>query len=234
MAQRSLKVVTAVGPSPAFASVTSRAVPCAKTACEAQARDRPSLAQRSFGRNFHAPSCLQRSPRRVDQATWPARAPEQSLAPQPSQLRLRAGNVSATLSVEIAAALASTMAQRSLKVVTAVGPSLAFASLASKTAPRAKAACEAQARARPPQSRAVKLWAQASAGATFTRQTLLRLNLLQLQRQRRRLNRCSLRLNYPPPLARGEVVAASRRLPAGLRKPQAAASQAPASPFEAV
>ena len=37
-------------------------------------------------------------------------------------------------------------------------------------------------RARPPQSSAVKLWAQASAVATFTRQTLLRLNLLQLQR----------------------------------------------------
>ena len=36
-------------------------------------------------------------------------------------------------------------------------------------------------RARPPQSRAVKLWAQASAAATFTRQTLLRLNLLQLR-----------------------------------------------------
>ena len=85
-------------------------------------------------------------------------------------------------------------------------------------------------RARPPQSRAVKLWAQASAAATFTRQTLLRLNLLQL----RRLNRCSLHLNYPPPLARGEVVAASRRLLAGLRKPQAAALQAPASPYEAV
>ena len=37
-------------------------------------------------------------------------------------------------------------------------------------------------RTRPPQSSAVKLWAQASAAATFTRQTLLRLNLLQLQR----------------------------------------------------
>ena len=37
-------------------------------------------------------------------------------------------------------------------------------------------------RAQPPQSSAVKLWAQASAAATFTRQTLLRLNLLQLQR----------------------------------------------------
>ena len=48
------------------------------------------------------------------------------------------------------------------------------------------------------------------------------------------LHRCSLHLNYPPPLARGEVVAASRRLLAGLRKPQAAALQAPASPYEAV
>ena len=37
-------------------------------------------------------------------------------------------------------------------------------------------------RARPPQSSAAKLWAQASAAATFTRQTLLRLNLLQRQR----------------------------------------------------
>ena len=37
-------------------------------------------------------------------------------------------------------------------------------------------------RARPPQSSAAKLWAQASAAATFTRQTLLRLNSLQRQR----------------------------------------------------
>ena len=37
-------------------------------------------------------------------------------------------------------------------------------------------------RAKPFQSSAVKLWAQASAAATFTRQTLLRLNSLQLQR----------------------------------------------------
>ena len=53
-------------------------------------------------------------------------------------------------SVEIAAALASTMAQRSLKVVTAVGPSPAFASVTSRAAPRAKTACEAQARATAP------------------------------------------------------------------------------------
>ena len=37
-------------------------------------------------------------------------------------------------------------------------------------------------RARPPQSSAAKLWAQASAAATFTRQTLLQLNSLQRQR----------------------------------------------------
>ena len=102
-------------------------------------------------------------------------------------------------SAEIAAALASTRAERSLKVVTAVGPSPAFA---SRAAPRAK-----PKRARPPQSSAVKLWAQASAAATFTRQTLLRLNLPQLQRS---LASKSLQ-PYPPPLARGEVVAASRR-----------------------
>ena len=57
---------------------------------------------------------------------------------------------SATPSVEIAAALASTMARRSLKVVAAVGPSPAFASVTSRAAPRAKTACEAQARATAP------------------------------------------------------------------------------------
>ena len=76
-------------------------------------------------------------------------------------------------SVEIAAALASTMAQRLLKVVTAVGPLPAFGSL--KQSLRSPSA-----RDRP--SSALKLWAQASAAATFTRQTLLRLNSLQLQR----------------------------------------------------
>ena len=72
-----------------------------------------------------------RSPRRVNQATWPARAtaPEQSFELQPSQLRLQARNVSATPSDEIAAALASTMARRSLEVVTAVGSAPVFASL---------------------------------------------------------------------------------------------------------
>ena len=63
---------------------------------------------------------------------------------QPSQLRLQAFiNVSATPSVEIAAALASTMAQRLLKVVTAVGPLPAFGSLkqslrSPRTAPVAR------------------------------------------------------------------------------------------------
>ena len=65
------------------------------------------------------------------------------------------------------------MAQRLLKVVTAVGPLPACGSL--KQSLRSPSA-----RDRP--SSALKLWAQASAAATFTRQTLLRLNLLQLQR----------------------------------------------------
>ena len=52
-----------------------------------------------------------------------------------------------TPSVEIPAALASTRAERSLKVVTAVGPSPAFP---SRAAPRATTACEAQARATAP------------------------------------------------------------------------------------
>ena len=71
-------------------------------------------------------------------------------------------------SVEIAAALASTMAQRSLKVGTAVGPSPAFASVTSKQL-RARRPLAKPKRARPPQSSAAKLWAQASAAATFTR-----------------------------------------------------------------
>ena len=174
-------------------------------------------------RNFHAASFVQRSPRRVDQATWPARAPEQSFEPQPSQLRLQAGNVSATPSVEIAAALASTMAQRSLKVVTAVSPSL-----------RAKAGCEAQARATAPVSRSEALGSsQCSCNFHAANASATQLAPAAALDQRWRLNRCSLHLNYPPPLVRGEVVAASRRLLAGLRKPQAAASQAPASPYEA-
>ena len=60
---------------------------------------------------------------------------------------------SATPSVEIAAALASTMARRSPKVVAAVGPSPAFASVTSRAAPRAKTACDSQARATAPVSR---------------------------------------------------------------------------------
>ena len=86
-------------------------------------------------------------------------------------------------------------------------------------------------RARPPQSRAVKLWARNFHAANASATQLAPAAALD---QRWRLNRCSLHLNYPPPLARGEVVAASRRLLAGLRKPQAAALQAPASPYEAV
>ena len=87
--------------------------------CRRPQADRPRIA-----------SFLRRSPRRVDRAT----APEQSFGLQPSQLRLQA-------------ALATTRAERSLKVVTAVGPSPAFA---SRAAPRATTACEAQARATAP------------------------------------------------------------------------------------
>ena len=127
------------------------------------------------------------------------------------------------------------MAQRSLKVVTAVSPSLAFASLASKTAPRAKAGCEAQARATAPVSRSKTLGSsQCSRNFHAANASATQLAPAAALDQRWRLNRCSLCLNYPPPLVRGEVVAASRRLLAGLRKPQAAASQAPASPYEAV
>ena len=99
---------------------------------------------------------LRRSPRGIDQGQR-ARLPEQSFGLQAAP--------SSEYRVEIAAALASTMAQCLLKVVTAARRPLAK--------PK---------RVRPPQCSAVKLWAQASAAANFTRQTLLRRNLLQLQR----------------------------------------------------
>ena len=69
-------------------------------------------------------------------------------------------------------------------------------------------------RARPPQSSAAKLWAQASAAATFTRQTFLRLDSLQRQRS----------------------ASASDQIAAALTpcRPAQASSQAPASPYEAV
>ena len=127
---------------------------------------------------------------------------------------------SGTRSVEIAAALASTMARRSLKVVAAVGPSPAFASVTSRAAPRAKTACEAK-RARPPQSSAAKLWAQASAAATFARQTLLRLNSLQRQRSAKSLQ---------PSLE----LSSGHSQPSTPCRPAQASSQAPASPYEAV
>ena len=138
------------------------------------------------------------------------RVPQSKALSPNRQLRLQAGNVSATPSVEIAAALASTMAQRSLKVVTAVSPSLAFASLASKTAPRAKAGCEAQARATAPVSRSEALGSsQCSCNFHAANASATQLAPAAALDQRWRLNRCSLHLNYPPPLARGEVVAAS-------------------------
>ena len=76
--------------------------------------DRPRVA--SFLRFYEGAACGESTKQHGQRAT----APEQSFELQPSQLRL-AQNVSATPSDEIAAALASTMAKRSLEVVTAVG-----------------------------------------------------------------------------------------------------------------
>ena len=77
--------------------------------------DRPRVA--SFLRFYEGAACGESTKQHGQRAT----APEQSFELQPSQLRLQAQNVSATPSDEIAAALASTMAKRSLEVVTAVG-----------------------------------------------------------------------------------------------------------------
>ena len=163
-------------PRPERCPITDPSLPPRTTACCQPLRNaaskRPTARCRPQAGRPRVASFLRRSPRRVDHGQR-ARLPQskalgsnrRSCAKQP------------TPSVELAAALASTRAQRSLKVVTAVGPSPGFA---SRAAPRARTACEFQARAT--QSSAAKLWAQASAAATFTRQTLLRLNLLQLQR----------------------------------------------------
>ena len=70
-----------------------------------------------------------RSPRRVNQATWPARATAPEQRRSCAFKRLQAQDVSATPSDEIAAALAFTMAKRLLEVVTAVGSAPVFASL---------------------------------------------------------------------------------------------------------
>ena len=77
--------------------------------------DRPRVA--SFLRFYEGAACGESTKQHGQRAT----APEQSFEAQPSQLRLQAQNVSATPSDEIAAALASTVAKRSLEVVTAVG-----------------------------------------------------------------------------------------------------------------
>ena len=77
--------------------------------------DRPRVA--SFLRFYEGAACGESTKQHGQRAT----APEQSFELQPSQLRLQARNVSATPSDEIAAALASTVAKRSLEVVTAVG-----------------------------------------------------------------------------------------------------------------
>ena len=118
-----------------------------------------------------SPPFLRRSPRRVDQATRPARAlwaPTVAAAPSSNQL----------------------LALKSLQPWPQLGPNARSKSL-QPSAPRrplqeeqlrARRPLAKPKRPRPRQSSAVKLWPQASAAATFTRQTLLRLNLPQLQR----------------------------------------------------
>ena len=85
----------------------------------------------------HVASFLRKSPRRVDQVMWPARAtvPEQSFGAPTVAAAPSSEELSAIPSVEIAAALASTMAQRAQSRHSRRSEQL-----------RAKTACEAQAR----------------------------------------------------------------------------------------
>ena len=236
MAQRSLKVVTAVGPSPAFASVTSSARE--DRLRSPSARDRPSLAasaaklwaQASAAATFTRPPFYKRA-RGESTKRRGQRVPQsKALSPNRRSCAFKRGTYLQLLALKSLQPWPQLWPNARSKSLQPSAPRWPLRASQAKQL-RARRPVAKPKRARPPQSRAVTLWAQASAAATFTRQTLLRLNLLQLQRS---TSRCSLHLTCPPPLARGEVVAASRRLLAGLRKPQAAASQAPASPYEAV
>ena len=108
-----------------------------------------------------------------------ATAPEESFGLQPSQLRLQAQNVSATPALK-SLQPASTMAQRLLKVVTAVGPLPAFGSLKQSSSARENCLRSPSARGRP--SLAQRSFALKPTQLQLSRQTLLRLNSLQLQR----------------------------------------------------
>ena len=114
------KIVEAVACAMALALATKLQKPRPERRCRLARPTQPngrrlvaSLCRRPQADRPRVASFLRRSPRRVDQATRPSRAtaPEQSFGLQPSQLRLQA-------------ALATTRAERSLKVVTAVGPLL--------------------------------------------------------------------------------------------------------------
>ena len=144
-----------------------------------------------------------RSPRRVNQATWPARAtaPEQSFELQPSQLRLQALQLLAILWPDARSkSLQPSAPRRSLQA-----PSRAASRL------RAKTPCEAKHRDR---SSAAKLWAQAGAAATF-------INVSATQLDPRPAQRKSLQPlpELSPAAASGEIAAASvnPRRPAQLR-----------------
>ena len=140
MAQRSLKVVTAVGPSPEQlrARRPKRARPPQSSAAKLWAQ---ASAAATFTRSPFYKGARSESTKRRGQHVPNARS--ESLQPSAPRWPLRASQAKQL---------------------------------------RARRPVAKPKRARPPQPRAVKLWAQASAAATFTRQTLLRLNLLQLQR----------------------------------------------------
>ena len=148
--------------------------------------DRPRVA--SFLRFYEGAACGESTKQHGQRAT----APEQSFELQPSQLRLQAQNVSATPSDEIAAALASTMAKRSLEVVTAVGSAVRRPS-------------EAKHRDR---SSAAKLWAQAGAAATFINVSATQLDPAAALDQRQRKSPQPLP-ELSPAAASGEIAAAS-------------------------
>ena len=182
MAQRSLKVVTAVGPSPAFASVTSRAAPRRPLAKPKRARPPQSSAaklwaQASAAATFTRPPFYKgargESTKRRGQRVVQSKA----LSPNRRSCAFKRGTCLQLLALK---SLQPWPNARSKSLQPSAPRWPLRASQAKQL--RARRPVAKPKRARPPQSRAVKLWAQASAAATFTRQTLLRLNLLQLQR----------------------------------------------------
>ena len=180
------------------------------------ARRRPlaRLRSRPPARRLLSAFLRRRSPRRVNQATWPARAtaPEQSFwAPT-----FAAAPCICSLGLHYGKTLARSRYSRRLR--------------AGLCKPQAE---QLRASVRRPLAKLSAARAQRSFGLKPAQlqlsQTFLRLNLTQLQRSTSASeNRCSLCLNSPPPLLAAKSPQPASIL-AGLRKPQAAALQAPAS-----